>query len=109
MALTTLTRFPPLISDIAKARDDEISRHALSLQGSDDDLYRAWASVLSRYTGHDDTVSFMSDQGAVTVLLADGTITTESWSKKEQTNIPYNATAIYFEPVSNLLIHMDHC
>ena len=101
MAQTTYTRFPPLVADEIQVGDGEIApRYALKLQGSENDHLRAWAKVLSKYTGHDDRLSFASDQGNVAVFLSDGKITTEPWTEGEQESIPSDATAVYFTAVS---------
>jgi hypothetical protein len=109
MAMNAYTRFPPLVADAINVDDCESApRYALSVQGSEHDLLRAWASILSRYTGYDDKVTFASDEGSVTVSLAEGTISKEPWTEDGPSNIPLDATALYVKPVSEHEIISNH-
>jgi hypothetical protein len=96
--LAMYTRFPNLLS--TEVNEDQLkssSQELFDLLGSDDAVIRAWASILSIYTGHLDRVSFLSDNGAVQVNISDGRISKLRKDNDEET--PRDATRVSFSRV----------
>lgn len=101
MATIQYTRFPNLVAiEHRHGHDDLTLQQSLKLQGSETDLLRAWAELLSAYSGNDDRVSFVFNEEIATVSLADGHISKTRRRSGSNDSIPRNATAIYTHIVS---------
>lgn len=101
MAAIQYTRFPNLLAiEHDHGHDDFTPQQTLKLQGSETDLLRAWAELLSAYSGNDDQVSFVFNEEVATVSLADGNIRKIRRRQGGDDGIPRNATAIYTHNVS---------
>jgi hypothetical protein len=93
------TIFPNLLSkDLGEDKLEDSSQQLFDLQGSEEQLLRAWATILSGYTGRDDQVSFACDEGVVEVSLGDGNLRKQ---RRESDDVPRDSTAIFFKPVGN--------
>ena len=90
------TRFPLLFAEPAVPNTDASSvQHHFDFHTSETDLLRAWARLLSQYTGHDDWVAFFFNDQLVRVSISDGNIEQEHGSSDGQESPPREATAIY--------------
>lgn len=96
MNQVTYTRFPPLFAEPSVSTTDAsaLQQH-FEFHASETDLLRAWARLLSQYTGHEDWVTFLFDDQLVTVSISDGNIEQEHGSSDGQESSPQEATAIY--------------
>lgn len=103
MATALYTKFPFLLSENINEDRLQASTHQFNdLQGSEEDLFRAWASILNGYIGHDDQVTFFSDEGFVEVDLKDGGITKHEKVHTQTTT--RDATAIYLRSVRSAVL-----
>jgi hypothetical protein len=102
MAPIAYTRFPRLLAnELVGGRIEYAPQEVTRVEGSENEALRAWANILQSYTGKDDRVVFLVDDGSVTVSPKDGSIKKELGNDGDSEEAPQDATGVFTSKVSN--------